>query len=147
MKVVLLSDVKGQGKKGDTINVSDGYARNYLIARGLAAPANKQVTNDFAGKKQSEAYREQQAREAALAAAAALEGKTFVMKAKGGESGKLFGALTAKEIAAEISAQTGLEIDRKKLVTDAIKAFGEYTIVAKLYKGVNASFAVNVEAL
>lgn len=147
MKVVFLTDVKGQGKKGDIKDVSDGYARNFLIAKGLAAPANKQVTNDFAGKKQSEAFREQQAREAALAAASALDGKTFVMKAKGGESGKLFGALTAKEIAAEITAQTGLEIDRKKLVTDTIKAFGTYTVVAKLYKGVAASFTVNVEAL
>ena len=144
MKVVLLADVKGQGKKGDTINVADGYGRNFLIAKGLAAPAGAQLQNDFAGKKQSEIYKEEQAVAAAKAIAEKLEGKTIELKAKGGESGKLFGALTTKEIAAELSRQTGAEIDKKKLVVDTIKAFGTYPCTAKLHKGVAAKFTVSV---
>ncbi len=144
MKVVLLADVKGQGKKGDTINVADGYGRNFLIAKGLAAPAGAQLQNDFAGKKQSEIYKEEQAVAAAKAIAEKLEGKTVELKAKGGESGKLFGALTTKEIAAELSRQTGAQIDKKKLVVDTIKAFGAYPCTAKLHKGVAAKFTVSV---
>ncbi len=144
MKVVLLADVKGQGKKGDTINVADGYGRNFLIAKGLAAPAGAQLQNDFAGKKQSEIYKEEQAVAAAKAIAEKLEGKTIELKAKGGESGKLFGSLTTKEIAAELSRQTGAQIDKKKLVIDTIKSFGAYPCTAKLHKGVAAKFTVSV---
>lgn len=144
MKVVLLADVKGQGKKGDTINVADGYGRNFLINKGLAAPADAQLQNDFAGKKQSEIFKEEQAVAAARAIADKLEGKTIQLKAKGGESGKLFGSLTTKEIATALSQATGAQIDKKKLVIDAIKAFGAYPCTAKLHKGVAAKFTVNV---
>ncbi len=144
MKVVLLADVKGKGKKGDTINVADGYGRNFLIARGLAAPVDAQLQNDFAGKKQSEIYKEEQAVAAAKAVAEKLEGKTFTLPAKGGDSGKLFGSMTTKEIAAAISKTVGVEIDKKKLVAETIKAFGTYPITAKLHKGVVAKFSVNV---
>ena len=144
MKVVLLADVKGQGKKGDTINVADGYGRNFLIAKGLAAPAGAQLQNDFAGKKQSELYKEEQAVAAAKAVAEKLEGKTIELKAKGGESGKLFGSLTTKEIAAHLTEAIGTEIDKKKLVIDTVKAFGAYPCTAKLHKGVVAKFTVNV---
>lgn len=144
MKVVLLADVKGQGKKGDTVNVADGYGRNFLIAKGLAAPAGAQLQNDFAGKKQSEIYKEEQAVAAAKAIADKLEGKTIELKAKGGESGKLFGSLTTKEIAAELTRAVGTEIDKKKLVIDNVKTFGAYPCTAKLHKGVTAKFTVNV---
>ena len=144
MKVVLLTDVKGQGKKGDTVNVADGYGRNFLIAKGLAAPAGAQLQNDFAGKKQSEIYKEEQAIAAAKAIADKLEGKTIELKAKGGESGKLFGSLTTKEIAAELTRAVGTEIDKKKLVIDTVKTFGAYPCTAKLHKGVTAKFTVNV---
>jgi len=144
MKVVLLADVKGQGKKGDTVNVADGYGRNFLIAKGLAAPAGAQLQNDFAGKKQSEIYKEEQAVAAAKAIADKLEGKTIELKAKGGESGKLFGSLTTKEIAAELTRVVGTEIDKKKLVIDTVKTFGAYPCTAKLHKGVTAKFTVNV---
>ena len=144
MKVVLLADVKGQGKKGDTINVADGYGRNFLISKGLAAPADAQLQNDFAGKKQSEIFKEEQAVAAARAIADKLQGKTIELKAKGGESGKLFGSLTTKEIAAAINSAIGAQIDKKKLVIDAVKAFGTYPCTAKLHKGVAAKFTVNV---
>lgn len=145
MKVVLLADVKGQGKKGDTITVSDGYGRNFLLARKLAAPVNNQLTNDFAGKKQSEAYKEEQNRLKAAAVAEKLNGKTFHLFAKGGESGKLFGSLTTKEIAAFLTENLGEEIDKKKLVIDTVKSFGAYPCTAKLYKGISAAFTVSVE--
>lgn len=144
MKVILLADVKGQGKKGDTINVADGYGRNFLIAKGLAAAADAQLQNDFAGKKQSEIFKEEQAVAAAKEIAAKLEGKTIELKAKGGESGKLFGAMTTKEIAAALSKQAGADIDKKKLVIETIKAFGTYPCTAKLHKGVAAKFNISV---
>ncbi len=145
MKVVLLTDVKGQGKKGDTVNVADGYARNFLIAKGLAAPENKQIANDFAGKAQSAKFKEDTERAAAQEIAAKLEGKTFVMNAKGGESGKLFGAVTAKEISVFLASQIGDTIDRKKLVVETIKAFGTYPCTAKLFSGVSAKFNISVQ--
>lgn len=145
MKVVLLADVKGQGKKGDIINVSDGYARNFLLARKLASAVNNQLANDFAGKKQSEAYKEEQARLKAAAIADKLKGKTFRLFAKGGESGKLFGSLTTKEIAAFLTKELGDEIDKKKLSIETVKAFGAYPCTAKLYKGISATFTVSVE--
>ncbi len=144
MKVVLLADVKGKGKKGDTVNVADGYGRNFLIAKGLAAPVDAQLQNDFAGKKQSEIFKEEQAEAAAKEVAAKLEGKTITLPAKGGDSGKLFGSLTTKEIAAALSKETGATIDKKKLVAETIKAFGSYPVTAKLHKGVVAKFTVNV---
>lgn len=144
MKVVLLADVKGKGKKGDTVNVADGYGRNFLIAKGLAAPVDAQLQNDFAGKKQSEIFKEEQAVAAAKEVAAKLEGKTITLPAKGGDSGKLFGSLTTKEIAAALSKETGATIDKKKLVAETIKAFGSYPVTAKLHKGVVAKFTVNV---
>lgn len=144
MKVVLLADIKGKGKKGDTVNVADGYGRNFLIAKGLAAPVDAQLQNDFAGKKQSEIYKEEQAVAAAKEVAGQLEGKTFTLKAKGGESGKLFGSLTTKEIATFLTEQTGASIDKKKLTVETIKAFGTYPVTAKLHKGVAAKFNVSV---
>lgn len=145
MKVILLADVKGQGKKGDTINVSDGYGRNFLIARGLASPVNAQVQNDFAGKAAAAQHKIDVDTAAAQENKTKLDGKTFVLKAKGGESGKLFGAITGKEIAALIEKETGISVDKKKLVIDTIKNFGTYACTVKLYTGIAAKINVSVE--
>lgn len=145
MKVILLQDVKGQGKKGETVNVSDGYARNFLIARGLATELNAQVQNDFAGKAAAAQHKIDVDTAAAKENQAKLEGKTFVLKAKGGESGKLFGAITGKEIAALIEKESGIAVDKKKLVVDTIKNFGTYAVTVKLYTGIAAKINVSVE--
>ena len=144
MKVVLLEDVKGKGKKGDVINVSDGYGRNYLIARGLAAEPTAQLNNDFSGKKSSQQLKIDTETQAARDNAAKLDGKTFEMRAKGGESGKLFGSVTAKEIAELLKTNTGVDIDKKKVDIDTIKAFGNYSVTLKLYKGISAKVNINV---
>ena len=145
MKVILLTDVKGQGKKGDTINVADGYGRNFLLARGLASPVSAQVQNDFAGKAASTQHKIDLDIAAARESQAKLEGKTFVLRAKGGESGKLFGAVTSKEIAALLEKESGIAIDKKKLVIDTIKNFGTYSCTIKLYAGMSAKINVSVE--
>lgn len=144
MKVVLLEDVKGKGKKGDVINVSDGYGRNFLIARGLGAEPNAQLTNDFAGKASSEKFKIDNETAAAKENASKLDGKTFEMSVKGGDSGKLFGSITAKEIAEFIKSKTGITVDKKKVETETIKAFGVYPVTVKLYKGISAKVNINV---
>ena len=145
MKLILLQDVKGQGKKGDTVNVADGYGRNFLIARGLATPVSAQVQNDFAGKAASAQHKIDVDTAAAKENQAKLEGKTFVLKAKGGDSGKLFGAITGKEIASLIEKESGVAVDKKKLVVDTIKNFGTYACTVKLYSGIAAKINVSVE--
>ena len=145
MKVILLADVKGQGKKGDTVNVSDGYGRNFLIARGLATPVTAQTANDFAGKAAAAQHKIDVDTAAAQEHKTKLDGKTFVLKAKGGESGKLFGAVTGKEIAALIEKESGIAVDKKKLVVDTIKNFGTYACTVKLYNGIAAKINVSVE--
>ena len=144
MKVVLLADVKGKGKKGQIIEVSDGYGRNFLIAKGLAAEPTTQLKNDFEGKASSAQYKIDTETAAAKESATKLEGKTFDMTVKGGDSGKLFGSITAKEIAEFINKKTGISVDKKKIETETIKAFGAYPITIKLYKGISAKVTINV---
>ena len=144
MKVVLLQDVKGKGKKGDTITVADGYGRNFLIARGLGVEPNAQILNDFDGKASSQQFKIDTETAAAQENAKTLDGKTFEMSVKGGDSGKLFGSITAKEIAEFIAQKTGIKVDKKKVETDTIKAFGAYPVTVKLYKGISAKITVNV---
>src|SRR5699024_758253 len=115
MKVVLLADVKGVGKKGELINASDGYARNFLLPRKLAKEANAQAMNELKNAEASKAYKIKTETEEAQRAAAALEGKTVKITAKAGVNGKLFGSVTAKEIAQEIKKQFGFEIDKRKI--------------------------------
>ena len=145
MKVVLLADVKGQGKKGETVNVADGYGRNFLIARGLATPVNAQIQNDFAGKAAAAQHKIDVDTAAAKEHQAKLEGKTFTLKSKGGDSGKLFGAITGKEVAQLIEKETGIAVDKKKLVVDTIKNFGTYPCTVKLYTGIAAKINISVE--
>ena len=133
MKVILQQDVRGQGKKGQLVEVSDGYARNFLLPRKLAVPATAENINTM--KQQEKARRAQEAAEKAQAEALAkqLEGLMVKIPAKAGEGGRLFGAVTAKEISEALSAQHGLNIAKAKLVLDEpIKACGGYQIKAKL---------------
>ena len=145
MKVILKQDVKGSGKKGQLIEVSDGYARNFLLAKGLAIEATAQNLNVLKAKEASVQYRTQMEREQAETAAKMLEGKTVKMTAKAGTGGRLFGSVTAKEIAEELKKQLKVEVDKKKIVLGMdIKSFGTYTAEIKLYNGVSAKVNVMV---
>ena len=146
MKVVLLQDVKSLGKKGELVNVSDGYARNFLFPKALAKEANAQALNELKNAEQSKKFKRDTEIAAANQAKAALEGSKFVMKAKAGESGKLFGSITPKEISAEIKRQKSLNIDKRRIVLKReIKTVGEYAVEIKLYTGISANVDVVVE--
>lgn len=144
MKVVLLQDVKGHGKKGELCNVSDGYARNFLFPKKLAVEADSTALNELKNREQAAAHHKQEEINAANATANALNGKEVVIKAKAGSNGKLFGSVTSKEIAAEIKNALGIEIDKKKMSVADIKNFGEYTAEIKLYQGISAKITVKV---
>ena len=146
MKVILLQDVKSLGKKGELVNASDGYARNFLFPKGLAKEANAQAMNELKNAEQSKKYKKETEIAAANKAKAELEGSKFVMKAKAGESGKLFGSITAKEVSAEIKRQKGLDVDKRRIVLKGdIKTIGEYTAEIKLYTGISANGEIVVE--
>lgn len=146
MKVILLQDVKSLGKKGELVNVSDGYARNFLFPKSMAKEANAQAMNEFKNAEQSKQYKIDTAIAAANKAKSELEGSKFVMKAKAGESGRLFGSITAKEIAAEVKKQKHIDIDKRKIVLrEDIKTLGEYEAELKLYSGITANCTISVE--
>lgn len=139
MKVILLEDVKGSGKKGELVNVSDGYARNFLLPRKLAKEANAQAMNELKNAEAAKAHRLEVELAAAKDAAAKLEGKSVKLCATAGQGGKLFGSITSKEIAEEIKKQLKVEVDKRKIEIDGdIKAFGTYTCEIKLHTGVSA---------
>ena len=144
MKVVLTADVKGKGKAGELINVSDGYARNFLFPKNLAIEANNSAMNELKSREEAKAHHIAVEKQEASDAAAKLNGKDIVIHAKAGASGKLFGAITSKEVAAEIKKSTGIDIDRKKIVMKDIKSFGEYSVEVKLYTGISAQMNVKV---
>ncbi len=144
MKVVLLADVKGHGKKGELCNVSDGYARNFLFPKKLAIEADNAALNELKNREESAAHHKQEEIKAAKATAAELDGKTITIKAKAGTAGRLFGSVTSKEIAAEIKNSLGIAIDKKKMSAPDIKNFGEYTAEIKLYQGISAKVNVKV---
>ena len=145
MKVILKQDVKGSGKKGELLNVSDGYARNFLIPRGLAIEANAQAMNEFNSKQAAAAHKIEVEKQSAADLARRLEGKTVKLTAKAGANGKLFGSVTSKEIAEEIKKQFGADVDKRKIVLEGdIKAFGSYTAQLKLYPSITASMYVVV---
>ena len=145
MKVVLLADVKGSGKKGELVNVSDGYARNFLFPKKLAKEANAQAMNELKNAEEAKVYKIKTETEAAKKAAGVLEGKTVRLTAKAGQGGRLFGSVTAKEIAEALKEQFGVEIDKRKVVVDGdIKAFGTYSCEIKLYAGITAKMYVMV---
>ena len=144
MKVILKQDVKGLGKKGELVNASDGYARNFLFPKGLAAEANAQAMSEFKNKQQAEKYRIETETAAAKAAAERISGKTIRIAAKAGQNGKLFGSVTSKEIAEKVKAEFGIETDKRKIIVDDIKQFGTYEFEIKLYQGISAKLYVIV---
>lgn len=144
MKVILKQDVKNLGKKGELVNASDGYARNYLLPRGLATEANASAMNDFNNKENAKKYHKQQEIDAAKADAAKLDGKTFKLTAKAGANGKLFGSVTAKDVSAVIKTDLGLDIDKRKISVEDIKQFGTYEAEIKVYQGISAKIYVQV---
>lgn len=145
MKVVLLADVKGLGKKGELCNASDGYARNFLFPKKLAVEADSSALNELKNREEAAAHHKKEEINAAKETAKKLDGKTVVIKAKAGSNGRLFGSVTSKEIAATIEADLGIAVDRKKMSVADIKNFGEYTAEIKLYQGITAKLTVKVE--
>ena len=147
MKVILTADIKGRGFTGDTINVSDGYARNYLLPKGLAKEASAQNLEVAQQQQQANEKKRMLERLSAEEAAKKLSGLKVVVKAKCGENGRLFGSVTAKEIAEAILEQHGIEIDKKKIVMeDHIKDLGETKLQIKIYAGISADMIMSVEA-
>ena len=145
MKVILKQDVKGLGKKDEIINASDGYAKNYLIPRGMAVEATTGNLNETKNKQQAQVEKKKRELEIAKDFASKLNDKTVVIKAKAGESGKLFGAISNKDVADAVKAQFKIDIDKKKIVMDPIKAVGEHTAEIRIYTGVVAKITVKTE--
>lgn len=145
MKVVLLADVKGVGKKGELVNASDGYARNFLLPRKLAKEANAQAMVELKNAESSKAFKIQTETDEAKRTADALNGKTVKLSAKAGQGGRLFGSVTAREIAQAVKAQFGVDVDKRKINLDAdVKSFGTFPFEVKLYGGITAKLSVTV---
>lgn len=145
MKVILQQDVKGQGKKGQMIDAAEGYARNYLLPRKLAILATTDAINTMNLKEKARRAEEAANREAAVTLGSKLKDVTVKIAAKGGKEGKLFGAITNKEISEALAEQFSLDVAKQKLVLDEpIKAFGTYEVKAKLGYEVTTKFSVSV---
>lgn len=144
MKVILQQDVKNLGKKGELVNTSDGYARNYLFPRGLAIEANARAMNDFKNKENAKKFHKAEEIKAAEADAAKLNGKTVKLTAKAGANGKLFGSVTAKDISSAIKCELGIDVDKRKITVDDIKQFGSFEAEIKIYQGITAKIFVQV---
>lgn len=146
MKVVLLTDVKGHGKKGDIVEASDGYARNFLIPKKMAEIATADVLNNIKGKNDAAKYHKEQEIAAAKELAASIEGKKVVIKSKAGENGKLFGKITNQNVADAIKYQLHVVIDKRKVVLpDGIKSIGETSVELKIYPEISATVKVVVD--
>ena len=147
MKVVLLADVKGQGKKNDVIEVSDGYARNFLFPKKLAAIADAKVMNDIKNKEAAREYKIEQEKKNAREIAEKLQSIVVKLKIQQGADGKFYGSVTTKDIGEALAAQHKIEIDRRKIVLDSpIKAYGTYTVDVKLYPEISGKINVVVAA-
>lgn len=148
MKVIVIKDTKNVGKKGDIKNVSDGYAKNFLIPKGIVMEATDANIRDLERKKAADAEKRATDKASAEVLKKKLSEIETVLKTKAGEGGKVFGSVTSKDISDALKEQHGIEIDKKKIVLDTpIKQLGEYTIEAKLYQEVTGCFKVMVEAL
>lgn len=146
MKVVLIQDVKGQGKKNDIIDVSDGYARNFLFPRKLAIVADAKAINDVKNKKSSEEHKIELEKANAREIATKLGETKVVISAEAGKDGRFYGAITSKDISDALKAQAKLDIDKRKIALDApIKAFGTYIVDVKLYSGISGKLNVQVK--
>ena len=148
MKVILLQDVKGKGKKGQMIEVSDGYARNFMLPKKLAMEATADAINTMRMNDKAAAEKAARERAAALEISKQLRAMTLGVKAKGGGAGRLFGSVTNQEIADSLKKQTGIALDKRKIViSDPIKAVGTYTVTCKLGYEINAPLTVKIEEI
>ena len=144
MKVILKQDITGKGKKGELINVSDGYARNFLFPRGLAMEADAQAMNDLRNREEAVRFHAAEEKKSAQQTADLLNGKTVKLTAKAGQNGKLFGSVTTREVAEALHTQYGTVVDKRKIVMSDIKTFGSYAAEVKLYQGIAAKITVIV---
>ena len=145
MKVILLENVKGVGKKDEIINANDGYARNFLLPKKLAVEANNQNLAKLKSKQESNDYRKDVEKQEAIKMAEKLKGILLKVKVKAGENGKIFGGVTAKEIADQLQAQHNFKVDKKKIdLKETIKQTGMFNIDLKLYEGVNAKLKIHI---
>lgn len=145
MKVIFIKDLKGQGKTGEEKNISDGYAKNFLIPKGYAIEATNANINDYKGKKDSQEFKKQQEIEKAEALRDSIKEITLTIKAKSGDNGKLFGSITSKELSAKLNDDYKISIDKKKFVLpDGIKNTGVSTVDIKLYPGIVGKLTVKV---
>lgn len=148
MKVILQQDVKGKGKRGQMIEVSDGYARNYMLPRKLAVEATADHVNTMRMTDKALQEKRQREREEAFALANRMKDMTVVIKAKGGGAGRLFGSVTSQEIADGLKKSFGVDLDKRKIVLDEqIKTVGEYTVKCKLGYEINADLKLRIEEL
>jgi large subunit ribosomal protein L9 len=147
MKVILLEDVKSLGKKGEIVNVNDGYARNFILPKKLGLEATSKNLNDLKLQKQNDEKVAQEKLDAAKALAEEIKEKSITVKIQAGVEGKVFGSISSKEIATEAKKQLNMDIDKKKIaIPDAIKSLGTYNVNIKLHKDVTATLTVKVEA-
>ncbi len=147
MKVILLQDIKSVGKKGQILDASDGYARNFLLPKKLAVKADATNMNELKTKQEANKYRKDMNLAAAKEVAEKMKNFELVFKIKAGENGKIFGSITSKDIADELNKKYFVEVDKKKvLLQDAIKNVGVYNIDIKLFEGVTGTLKVTVEA-
>ena len=145
MKVILLQDVKSLGKRGELVEASDGYARNYLLPRKLAKEANAQAMNEYKNAENSKQYKIATQKAQAEGYKKQLEGKVFKMTARAGQGGKLFGSITSKQVAEEIKKQYNIVVDKRKVVLECdIKEYGTYKAEVKLFTGISANIDIQV---
>ncbi len=148
MKVILLQDVRGKGKKGQLLEVSDGYARNYMLPRKLAVEATPDAVNTMRMNDKAQQEKRQREREEAFALSNRLKDMTIVVKAKGGGAGRLFGSVTTQEISDTLKSGYGIELDKRRIVLDEqIKTVGEYTVKCKLGYEITADLKLRIEEL
>lgn len=145
MKVILTQDIKGVGKKDEIINANDGYARNFLFPKKLAVEANNQNISLLQGRKDSANFKKEQERETANRIKEKISKIMLKMKVKAGENGKIFGSITAKEIATELKKQYKIEVDKKKInLKEPIKELGTFTVDLKLYEGIIGKLKIDI---
>ncbi len=146
MKVILQQDVKGKGKKGQMVEVSDGYARNYMLPRKIAIAATADNVNTMRMTEKAQQEKRQREREEAFAISKRMADLTLTVRAKGGGAGRLFGSVTTQEIADALKAETGIDLDKRKIVLEeAIKTVGEYKVKCRLGYEINAELKIKVE--
>ena len=146
MKVILTKDVKGKGKKDQVLDVPDGYARNFLFPQKLAVPADNGAMSELRGRSDAEQYRRAEEKKAAEANAARIKDIRLLIHAQSSPDGRLYGAITSKDVAEELARATGVTVDRRKLDVETIKNHGRYTATVRLHPEVTVSFTVEVEA-